>query len=315
MNEYPLVAIVTPSLNQSRFIRATIDSVLAQDYPNLVYWVIDGGSKDGTLEILQSYGDRLRWVSEPDGGQSQAINKGWKLTAGEIVSWLNADDLLAADAVSHAVKAMLAHPEIGGVYGNCLYISEDGEPIKQYPAQPYDRELLIVETENFIPQPGTFLRREVLEQAGWLDETLHYVMDHDLWLRVGLYAPMLYLPHTMMGYARIHDAAKTLQAMDGFAGEFTRIYHKLLSHPKCPSGIKKQERAVLHKAYIHSASFSFWGGAPAHAREALWRAWQYRPFPVSRTFWLLGLFSVFGKPGLSLAEALHGNPFRLRRDE
>ena len=165
MNEYPLVAIVTPSLNQGQFIRATIDSVLAQDYPNLVYWVIDGGSKDGTLEILQSYGDRLRWVSEPDGGQSQAINKGWQLTTGEIVSWLNADDLLAADAVSHAVKAMLAHPEIGGVYGNCLYISEDGAPIKQYPAQPYDRELLIVETENFIPQPGTFLRREVLERG------------------------------------------------------------------------------------------------------------------------------------------------------
>lgn len=313
MSNKPLVSIVTPSLNQSSFIRATIDSILSQDYPNLEYWVIDGGSKDGTLETLHTYGDQFHWLSEPDSGQSQAINKGWQLTKGEIISWLNADDLLAPNAISHAVEAMQAHPEIGGLYGNCTYISENGAIIKAYPVQQYDYDLLVSETENFIPQPGTFLRRDIVNRAGNLDETFHYVMDYDLWLRMGLYAPMMYLPY-ISGYARLHNNAKTLRAMGGFADEFTLMYHKLLSHPKYPARLKERERSILHQAYVHSASFSFWGGESARARWALWRAWQYRPFPHRRTFWLLGLFAMLGRPGLQLAEILHSNPFRMRQD-
>ena len=94
MNDQPLVSIVTPSLNQSKFIQTTIESILSQDYPNLEYWIIDGGSNDGTIEILKSYGERIRWLSEPDDGQSQAVNKGWRLAKGNILGWVNADDLL-----------------------------------------------------------------------------------------------------------------------------------------------------------------------------------------------------------------------------
>lgn len=313
MSEWPLVSIVTPSLNQSQFIKETIDSVLSQGYPNLEYWVMDGGSKDRTLEILRSYGDRINWLSETDSGQSQAINNGWRLTKGEIITWINADDLLAPGAIIRAVNVLQSHPELSGTYGDCIYISGSGETIKTYPVQPYNFERLFTETENFIPQPGTFLRRDIVNRAGDLDEAFHYVMDYDLWLRMGLYAPMKYLP-VKSGYARLHDTAKTIQAITGFADEFIRMYHKLLSHPRYPAHLRGKERQVLHNVHVHSASFYFWGGQPERARQMLRHAWQYQAFPRRRTFWLLGVFSIMGNLGLWLAETLHGNPFRLRRD-
>lgn len=309
----PLVSVVTPSLNQGMFIQQTIDSVLSQDYPYIEFLVVDGGSSDETLEILNSYGDQLRWVSEPDSGQSQAINKGWQRTRGEIIAWLNADDLFVPSAVMRAVDALHANPELGGVYGDCTYVSKDGAAVVTYPVQSYNYDLLVCETENFIPQPGTFLRRSIVEQAGKLDEAFHYVMDYDLWLRMGLYAPMLYLP-SEMGRARLHNAAKTLRAIRNFADEFMCMYSKLLAHPKFPGVLKEKERSILHRAYIHSASFSFWGGEPANALRMLRQAWRYRFFPLRRTFWLLCFFSALGKPGLRLAENLHGNPFKLGQD-
>lgn len=312
MSKQALVSIVTPSLNQGKFIHQAIDSVLSQGYPHIEYLVIDGGSSDGTTGILRSYGNRLRWVSEPDTGQAQAINKGWRRTRGEIITWLNADDLLAPGAVLRAVEAIQTDPGLGGVYGDCTYVSEGGDAIEAYPVRPYDYDLLVIETENFIPQPGTFLRRSVVERVGGLDESFHYVLDHDLWLRMGLYAPMKYLPDEI-GRARVHKAAKTLRAISGFAEEFLRMYHKLLAQPGFPPHLRKKERGILHQAYVHSASFAFWGGKVHNAHRTLWRAWGYQPFPRRRTFWLLFLFSVLGEPGLWLAETLHGNPFRFEK--
>ncbi len=310
MNDQPLVSIVTPSLNQGKFIRETIDSILSQEYPNLEYIVVDGGSGDETIKILNSYGARIRWISEPDSGQSQAINKGWQQTSGEIVTWLNADDLLTPGAVRRAVEALKANSNLGGVYGDCTYISEGGNIVKLYPVQQYDYNMLVTETENFIPQPGTFLRRSIVEQAGSLDESFHYVLDYDLWLRMGIYAPMVYLPFEM-GRARLHDAAKTLRAIRNFSDEFIRMYDKLLTHPEFPPFFKSKQQTILYHAYVHSASFSFWGGDAANARQMLRNAWKRQPFPLHRTFWLLWIFSVFGTLGLWLAETLHGNPFRL----
>ena len=247
-------------------------------------------------------------------GQSQAINKGWRQTQGEIITWLNADDLLAPDAVLRAVDALSANPELGGVYGDCTYVSKDGVAVVKYPVQPYNYDLLVCATENFIPQPGTFLLRSVVERAGNLDESLHYVMDYDLWLRIGLYAALSYLPGEM-GQARLHTAAKTLRAIRNFSDEFIRMYYKLLSHPNFPRALKQKERDILHQAYIHAASFSFWGGESAGALQMLRQAWSCRFFPTHRTFWLLCIFSVMGKPGLWIAENLHGNPFRLGQDD
>lgn len=312
MSQWPLVSIVTPSLDQGPFIRATIESILSQDYPNLEYWVMDGGSKDETLEILRSYGDRVSWVSEPDNGQSQAVNKGWKRSQGEILGWVNADDLLGPLAVRSAVEALLAKQDIGAVYGDTLYIDEADKAIQGYPTRIFNYEVLAGETENFIPQPSVFMRRNVLEKAGFLNETFHYVMDYDLWLRLGLIAPMEYLP-MRMAILRLHPSAKTVKSMSKFANEFASMYESLFSNPALPVSLQQRQFEIMHTAYVHSASFCFWGGKTQMALYFLQKAWKLRPFPRRRTFWLLLAFSLFGKAGWKLAEFLHGNPMQLRR--
>ena len=313
MTRWPLVSVVTPSLNQARFIGEAISSVLSQEYPYIEYLVVDGGSTDETPSVLRSFGSRLRWVSESDEGQSQAINKGWRMTQGEIITWLNADDVLAPGAVDHAVKALLAvGEEIAGVYGDCVYIDEGGHPKENYPSRSFDYTSLVVTTENFIPQPGTFLRRKWVERVGMLDETLHYVMDYDLWLRMGMYASFIYLPREM-SRARLHAGAKTLASVPRFGEELARVFARLVDHADFPPALRRQRNVILSNAFIHAASFCFWGGVPRCALQYLSRAWQRTPLPRSRSFWLLLLFSLAGRVGWRLAERLHGNPFRLER--
>jgi glycosyltransferase involved in cell wall biosynthesis len=310
MNELPLVSIVTPSLNQGSFIRATIESVLSQDYPHIEYLVMDGGSTDETIEILKSFGDRFRWVSEPDRGQSEAINKGWRMAHGEIVSWLNADDLLAPGAIRAAVDAFrAAGDDLAGVYGDCEYIDGTGRHLGDYPSQPFDYDQLVQLTEDFIPQPGTFLRNMWVQKAGMLDESLHYVMDYDFWLRLGLHARMQYLPHKM-SLARMHGGAKTHLSTPRFGEEMALIFTRLVDRPDLPDNLALKRRIVLANAFIHAASLCFWGGETRRARHFLVRAWKQTPFPRSRSFWRLFLFSLAGRLGWRLAERLHGNPFR-----
>jgi|SRR5215207_9190515 len=312
MSQSPLVSIVTPSLDQGRFIRATIESILSQNYPNLEYWVIDGGSKDETLEILKSYGDRLHWVSEPDSGQSQAVNKGWKKSQGKILGWVNADDLLEPLAVHYAVDALLARPDIGAVYGDAVYIDGHDTVIQAYPTRVFNYMTLVSETENFIPQPSVFIHRNVLEKTGFLNEALHYVMDYDLWLRMGMIAPMEYLP-VKMSALRLHSSAKTVKGMSQFANEFALVYENLFLNQALPEALRQRHFEIMHTAYIHSASFCFWGGKTQMALHFLQKAWKLRPFPRRRTFWLLLAFSLFGNTGWKLAELLHGNPMQLKR--
>lgn len=312
MNRWPRVSIVTPSLNQSRFIRATIESIVSQDYPNFEYWVMDGGSTDGTIKILESYDGQIQWRSSPDSGQSQAVNKGWRLSQSEIVGWVNADDLLQPRAIQFAVDALMARTDIGAIYGNTDYIDEMGNFIQHYPVRQFDYNTLVYETENYIPQPSVFMRRAALEKVGYLNEALHYLMDYDLWLRLGLVAPMEYLPVDMAAL-RLHATAKTVKAMPRFASEFETVFQTLFSHPAFPASLQQDRASILHAVYIHSASFCFWGGDTRTARAYLAKAWTVQPFPGRRTFWLLSAFSMLGKTGWKLAELLHGNPMRLEK--
>jgi glycosyltransferase involved in cell wall biosynthesis len=179
----PLVSIVTPSLNQGRFIRHTIDSVLSQDYPRLEYLVVDGGSTDGTVDILRSYGDRLTWRSAPDSGQADAVNSGFRLSRGEILGWVNSDDTYEPGAVTAAVEHLMAHPDIAVVYGNAYYIDHHHTVIGAHPTEDFSMSRL-AET-CLIGQPAAFIRRHPLEAVGMLDPTLRYGMDYDLWIRLG----------------------------------------------------------------------------------------------------------------------------------
>lgn len=163
---YPKVSIVTPSLNQAKFIEETILSVQAQGYPNLEHLIIDGGSTDGTLDILQKYNGRIRWISEKDSGQTNAINKGFRLTEGEIVGWLNADDVYLNRAISTAVNEFVAHKEIQFLYGDFIYINCYGQHLWSQKSLKFDPLILLFD-ECYIGQPTIFFKKELLEKS-WL---------------------------------------------------------------------------------------------------------------------------------------------------
>ena len=172
VSDAPLVTVVTPSFNHGRFMRETIESVLTQSYPRIEYLVMDGGSTDETVKILESYGDRVAWVSERDRGQTDAINKGWRRGRGAILAYLNSDDTYLPGAVEKAVAGLRAHPDAGAVYGEGYHVDESGRVIERYPTEPFD--LTRLPQTCFICQPTVFLRRELVERVGYLDESLRY---------------------------------------------------------------------------------------------------------------------------------------------
>jgi glycosyltransferase involved in cell wall biosynthesis len=178
------VTLVTPCCNGMPYLRAAIDSVLGQDYPHIDYLVMDGGSTDGTVELLAAYGDRVRWVSEPDDGQADAIARGFERTAGTVLGWLNADDVLKPGAVRTAVAALQAHPRAGLVYGNADFIDATGHSLGPCTVvEPYSRHRLL-HYGDYIIQPAAFFTRPAYAAVGGLDRSLHWAMDWDLWLRL-----------------------------------------------------------------------------------------------------------------------------------
>jgi glycosyltransferase involved in cell wall biosynthesis len=204
----PLVTIVTPSFNQGEFIADAIDSVLAQDYPAIEYLVLDGGSTDSSLDVLRGYGDRVRWTSEPDAGQSDAIHRGFLAGSGEYIAWLNSDDRYVPGAISAAVRELSVDPTAGLLYGQGEFIDRAGAVIGPCAhIEPWNLDRL-VRTTNFLLQPATLFRREAYLAIGGLDLALHYVMDYDLWIRLGSRYPVRYLPR-VLAQARVYGETKT----------------------------------------------------------------------------------------------------------
>ncbi len=212
----PLVTVVTPSFNQGHFIRATIESVLSQDYSRIEYIVMDGGSKDETAQVVREYASRLKFVSERDRGQSDAINKGFQMAKGEVVSWLNSDDTILPGAISHAVRAFEANPAAGAVYGEGYLLDYDGNVTGRFPVTEPFNLWKLVHLSDYILQQTVYFRRAVLEEIGWVDQKLHYVMDWDLLIRIGKRYELVYIPE-YMGCLREYGTAKT------FAGGATRV--------------------------------------------------------------------------------------------
>ncbi len=204
----PLVTIVTPSYNQGRFIRATIESVLTQDYPNIEYIVMDGASTDETAEVVATFGDRVRFISEKDRGQSHAINKGFAMARGEIVAWLNSDDIFLPGAVRHAVNAFNAHPQAGVVYGEGYQIDEFGGVKSRFPYTQHHDLWKLAYVSDYILQQTVFFKKSALDAVGPLREDLHYVMDWEILIRLGKRFDFVYVPE-YMGSLREYDAAKT----------------------------------------------------------------------------------------------------------
>jgi len=210
----PTVSIVTPSFNHGPYIEATIRSVLEQDYPRLQYLVVDGGSTDQTVQILKKYesspaaAGRFRWISEPDRGQSDAINKGFSQTQGKILGWLNSDDTYAPGAISAVARFFAEHPIVDLVYGDADFIDASGSLIARCAhVEPFDRRRLLYYSD-FIAQPAVFFRRKLLEAVGGLDTSLNWTMDYDLWLKAAACATFAYLPRVLANY-RWLESSKT----------------------------------------------------------------------------------------------------------
>jgi len=209
----PSVTIVVPSFNQGRFIREALDSILDQVYPNIEVLVMDGGSTDSTIEILRAYGDRIRYVSGPDGGQSDALNRGFGAANGEIVGWLNSDDRYGPDAISKCVSALVANPAASMVYGEADLMGEDGTVLERFPStQAFDLWKL-VNVSDYIMQPTVFMRAAALREVGSLDESLHFGMDWDLWIRLACRGEAIYLDAVI---AQTREYAGTKTASGGF---------------------------------------------------------------------------------------------------
>jgi glycosyltransferase involved in cell wall biosynthesis len=210
----PTISLVTPSLNQGRFIRRTIESVLAQDYPGLEYFVQDGASKDGTLGILSEYGGRVSYLSEPDRGQAHAINKGLRRAHGEVLGYLNSDDVLRPGTLQAVGEAFAARADVVFVWGRASYIDAEGQTVSAYLVR--SDALSRLSESCLIAQPAAFFRRRVWEEVGGFDETLHHTLDYDYWFRiVERFGPScgLFLDRELAG-ARLHEDAKTVAAFD-----------------------------------------------------------------------------------------------------
>ncbi len=227
----PAITIVTPSFRQARFLGRTIESVTGQRYPALEYVVQDGGSDDGSVEVLRAHEPALfRWESTPDGGQANAINRGFAGTGGEIMAYLNSDDVLLPGALACVARYLAGHPDVDVVYGNRLLIDDEGRKVGSWVLPAHDEGALRL--IDFVPQETLFWRRDLWERAGGhVDEDLRYAIDWDLLLRFAdLGARMVRLPRFLAGF-RVHEEQKTTAQHDVGIAEGDRLRERVLGRP------------------------------------------------------------------------------------
>ena len=213
MEQLPKISVITPTLNQGRFIERTIRSIHGQGYPNLEHIVMDGGSTDGTLDILKQYEDRLQWFSEKDAGQADAINRGIERSSGEIITYLNSDDVYEAGALQRVARFFTGHRDAKWLTGKCRILDEQDAEVrrsitayKNLLLRHFSYSLLLI--TNPISQPSTFWRREVVDNIGLLNTNEHYVMDYEYWLRIGRKYPLSVLDEYLAGF-RVYSDSKT----------------------------------------------------------------------------------------------------------
>ncbi len=275
----PRVSIVTPSFNQAAYLEATIRSVLSQDYPRLEYLIMDGGSTDGSVDIIRRHAPRLAyWESRRDAGQAAAINAGFARASGDILGWLNSDDTYEPGAIRAAVEALAAHPEADALYGDCAFVDPAGSLLTVFRGRPFDLAEYVA-TEGFIHQPTVFLRRRVLDRVGMLDASLHFCMDHDYWLRMAGRCRWLYLPESLARF-RVHAGAKTqAQGMD-FLAERLGCLDRLFARADLPAAVRRVKGQAYAVAFVTGGAHAYQAGDRAEARRRLLRALRCDPNPL-----------------------------------
>ncbi len=228
----PRISVITPSFNQARYLGLTLRSVLQQGYPHLEYWVMDGGSTDGTADLLRRHAPQLAgWVSEPDRGQAHAFNKGLARATGELIGWINSDDVYLNRNLFAAAAYFHAHPEVDIVFTDYLYIDANDRVLKRRQEIPFDFETYLWSGDCYHANCAGFFRRRVFDRIGPLDESLHYSMDYEFYLRAARAG--LRFAHLRAYWAayRLHDASKSVAQLDRMRAEG----RAMLAHYRPPS--------------------------------------------------------------------------------
>jgi glycosyltransferase involved in cell wall biosynthesis len=302
-----LVSIVTPSYNQAAFLEQTIQSVLGQEGASIEYLIVDGGSTDGSAEIIRKYADRLAWwVSERDAGQAEAINKGLQRAKGEIVAWLNSDDLYLPGAIAQAMAAFQAYPGAGLVFGDAMTIDPQERQIGRLAFGDWGLDELM--GFRIICQPAVFMRRSVLERAGYLDPSYHYLLDHQLWLRIACLSPVHHIPQ-ILAQARHHPGAKNVAQPEGFSRETLRLLAWMETQPGLVTHLAANRRHIEAGAYRLSARYLLDGDQPGRALRDYGRALVRSP-GYALLHWHRMLFAVLSLVGGKKLANLY---YRLRR--
>jgi len=291
----PLVSVITPSYNQAQYLEDTIQSVIQQDYPNLEYIVVDGGSTDGSLEVIERYKNKLAWwVSEPDEGQADAINKGFRKSSGEIIAWLNSDDLYLPGTISSAVEVFENNSQAGVIYGNAVSADADGRLLNKLSFSNWGT--LDFLKFNIICQPAVFMKRSLVEKVGYLDASYHFFLDHQLWIRLSRETEFLHHPQ-VWAVSRYHQDAKNVTMASECGAEVIKIMDWAENEPDLALIIQNNYHPVWAGAYQMIARYLLDGGKPGEAFRNYYKAARTWP-PSLRFFWHRFLFSALKSLGL-----------------
>lgn len=294
------VTIVTPSFQHDAYIEQTLLSVLEQDYPFIEYIVMDGGSTDTTVDILKRYEGRLKWISEKDAGQADAINKGFALASGDIFGWVNSDDYYAPGAIAQVAQFFSDHPDAAFVYGDVIGLDNKDQ---QYGVRLHiARRQGIAESDfdvlvnryDFLVQPGCFWRASVWREVGELDITLRYTMDYEYWMRIARHHQMHYLP-VVLAYERLYGEAKT------GSGSLARIEEiEAVARRHGGTGLPYNYRAEAAANYTVSALKHLFTGKFLLARQQLGRGFRQKA-PLKTYLRYLIVMLLFGEKSIPTA--------------
>jgi glycosyltransferase involved in cell wall biosynthesis len=300
---WPLVSIITPSYNQAKFLEETIRSVILQGYPNLEYIIMDGGSTDGSVEIIQKYAPFLAyWTSQKDAGQSAAINAGFMRAQGPYLAWLNSDDVYLPGAIQQGIEALHPNLQAGMAFGQTEVIDEQGHRIGVFEPVQYRFEDLL-SMKIILPQQAAFFRKSIFESIGYLRTDLDYAMDVELFIRIGAFYAILPVKDTLAQF-RLSSSNKGVMAKAHWCAEFIKICDDFFSSPEL----------VQKYAHLRSAAYggAYYRGAHTYLEIGLYpqaRTWfnlaahHNRRFYLKPGWWKAQLFALLGKPGRQMTQS------------
>jgi len=280
----PLVSVVVPCLNRAHWLVSTLESILQQDYPRIECIVVDGGSTDGTLDILRKYERRIQWISEPDNGHADAINKGWNMSHGEILAWLNADDCyITPGAVRTAAEYFQDHTDVDLIYGDYVETDRNGNVISDIiKPSPWDLITAVKYCRHIIPQPSSFMRRGILEKVNWLDPEFRNGKDHELWLRIGLVGTIKYIPVLLASARQCPGLTQDVS----MAEAVVRLTKKFFGNPDLPPPFdsKSFRHRAMSNAYLTGGEHAWRGRHLKTALQCFFKAIKTDPLNLLYLF-------------------------------